>query len=256
MECMGDDIAAAHRVLSLLDLTELDADCDAPAVVRLCDAAVDTRGNVAAVCVWPEFVRLSAEHLSGSGVLVATVVNFPKGLDDVERVCTESRRALADGANEIDLVLPWQSFLDGDEKRPREMVSSVRHAIGTTTLKVILETGLYPDQTAVAAASRLAIEEGADFLKTSTGKTAVSATLDAARTMLTVISTADRIVGLKASGGIRTVEQACSYLELADEIMGQQWATSSTFRFGASALHGDIMRVLGPSRSIPFALEP
>ena len=246
-EGMNENAAGvASRVLSLLDLTELASDCDTAAVVRLCHAAIDPRGNVAAVCVWPEFVGLSAELLASSGVRIATVVNFPEGNDETERVCAEAGRALADGANEIDLVLPWHDFLAGREKRARKMVAAVREAIAATTLKVILETGQYPDQIAVANASRLAVEEGADFLKTSTGKTAVSASLEAATTVLNVIHEADRVVGIKASGGIRSLLQARSYLELADAIMGPDWATPATFRFGASALHDDVMRVLGP----------
>jgi deoxyribose-phosphate aldolase len=234
----------ARRVLSLLDLTELSNDCDEAAVRRLCVAAVDPLGNVAAVCVWPAFVSVAESMLSEPSVRIASVANFPKGDSSVEMVQTEVGRAIAHGADEIDLVLPWQTFLQGGEQAASEMVSSIRKLLGTTTLKVILETGLYPDQTKVARASELAIDCGADFLKTSTGKVGVSATHEAFETMLNVIRNAGRVVGIKPSGGIRSLDQALPYLAIADSIMGAEWATSETFRFGASALHDDIMSVL------------
>jgi deoxyribose-phosphate aldolase len=234
----------ARRVLALLDLTELSNDCDEESVRRLCDAAVDPIGNVAAVCVWPEFVSVAASMVSARGVWIASVVNFPKGDSSVEMVQAEVSQAIADGANEIDLVLPWQSFLQGNEEVASAMVSSVRKSLGTTTLKVILETGLYPNQEKVAQASQLAIDCGADFLKTSTGKVAVSATQEAVETMLSTIRNAGRAVGIKPSGGIRSLDQALPYLAIADSIMGADWASPETFRFGASALHDDIMRVL------------
>jgi deoxyribose-phosphate aldolase len=238
----------ARRVLALLDLTELSNDCDEEAVRRLCVAAVDPIGNVAAVCVWPAFVSVAASMVSARGVWIASVVNFPKGESSVEMVQAEVSQAIADGANEIDLVLPWQSFLQGNEEVASVMVSSIRKLLGTTTLKVILETGLYPNQRLVAQASQLAIDCGADFLKTSTGKVAVSATPGAVETMLNTIRNAGRPVGIKPSGGIRSLDQALPYLAMADSIMGVEWATRETFRFGASALHDDIMNVVQKGR--------
>jgi deoxyribose-phosphate aldolase len=234
----------ARRVLALLDLTELSNDCDEEAVRRLCTAAVDPIGNVAAVCVWPAFVPVAASMVSARGVWIASVVNFPKGDSSVQTVQAEVSQAITDGANEIDLVLPWQSFLQGDEDVASAMVSAIRKLLGTTTLKVILETGLYPNQEKVAEASQLAIDCGADFLKTSTGKVAVSATQEAVETMVNAIRNAGRAVGIKPSGGIRTLDQALPYLAIADSIMGAEWASRETFRFGASALHDDIMNVL------------
>ncbi len=149
----------------------------------------------------------------------------------------ETQGAVAAGADEIDLVLPWRAFLAGDAAGAEAMVRAVREACGGQTLKVILETGEYPDLDRVRAASELAIAAGADFIKTSTGKTAHSASLPAARTMLEVIAANGRPVGLKPSGGIRTLADAADYLELADAIMGPGWATAETFRFGASGLH-------------------
>ncbi|GAB6842209.1 deoxyribose-phosphate aldolase [Methylorubrum rhodinum] len=236
------DVAA--RALPLLDLTDLSEGCTAEAVRGLCERA--QRHAVAAVCVWPRFVAQAAQALAGSGVRIATVVNFPEGSEDVAGTVAETRAALADGADEIDLVLPYRAFLRGDADAARAMVASVREACGEKLLKVILETGMLPDAGTVARASRLALEAGADFLKTSTGKTPVSATPEAAEAMLFTIRDRDgaRPVGLKVSGGLRRVEDAARYLALADRIMGPVWASPDTFRIGASALLDDLARAV------------
>lgn len=240
--------ALARRAIALTDLTNLDETCTESAIDALC---VQAKGGgatppVAAVCVWPQFVGRAKARLAGSGVSVATVVNFPTGGEDVERVVEQTREALRDGADEIDLVLPYRAFLDGDVETARGMLAAVRERVSADrVLKVILETGELEDPDAIRRASTLAIEEGADFVKTSTGKTPVSATPEAARIMLETIATTPHLkVGLKPSGGIRTLEQAKTYLDLADEIMGPGWATPATFRFGASGLHKALVGVI------------
>jgi len=196
--------------------------------------------GTAAVCVWPEFVARCSELLAGSGVRVATVVNFPSGDEDVDDVVAAARAALADGADDIDLVLPYRAFLDGDSDRAGKMVAAIAVLIERPMLlKVILESGAYASADAVTAAAHLAISNGADFVKTSTGKIAAGASLTAARAMLgeiRVATEAGRTVGLKPSGGIRTSDEAFAYIDLADELMGQGWAAPATFRFGASGL--------------------
>jgi deoxyribose-phosphate aldolase len=236
------DVAA--RALPLLDLTDLSEGCTAEAVRGLCERA--QRHAAAAVCVWPRFVAQAAQALAGSGVRIATVVNFPEGNEDVAGTVAETRTAIEKGADEIDLVLPYRAFLRGDADAARAMVASVREACGEKLLKVILETGMLPDAETVARASRLALEAGADFLKTSTGKTPVSATPEAAEAMLLAIRDRDgaRPVGLKVSGGLRRVEDAARYLALADRIMGPDWANPHTFRIGASALLDDLARAV------------
>ncbi|WP_342359807.1 deoxyribose-phosphate aldolase [Terrarubrum flagellatum] len=232
-----DDIAVARRALSLLDLTELSDACSEAAVEKLCAQAVGKHGKVAAVCIWPQFIKFARRLLSNQGVRIATVVNFPSGAAPIEQVVDDTSECVGDGADEIDLVLPYKAFLSGDEKFARQMVEEIDQSLPDgVLLKVILETGEYPDQAAVARASRLAINAGADFIKTSTGKSKVSATPDAARTMLEAIKASGKPVGLKPSGGIRTVADARIYLSLADEIMGPGWAKPMTFRFGASGL--------------------
>jgi deoxyribose-phosphate aldolase len=240
------DEALARRALKLLDLTDLgdgglDQDVDA-----LCTKALDPRGPVAAVCVWPRFVSRARKRLEGTGVAVSTVVNFPSGEEDLERVVEDAQGALHDGATEIDLVMPYAALLRGDLDPARGLIEAVRDVVdGGRRLKVILETGALGSPGAIAAASRLAIEAGADFLKTSTGKAPVSATPEAVGTMLSVIRTAGRPVGIKPSGGIRTLAEAQAYLDLADRIMGPDWATPATFRFGATTLFDALVAEIG-----------
>jgi deoxyribose-phosphate aldolase len=230
-------LATARRALSLLDLTDLSDNADEAGLAALCARAVGAPGPVAAICIWPRFVAQARTMLGRAPVRIATVVNFPQGEATGADVLAETQGAVAAGADEIDLVLPWRAFLAGDAAGAEAMVRAVREACEGRTLKVILETGEYPDLDRVRAASELAIAAGADFIKTSTGKTTHSASLPAARTMLEVIAASGRPVGLKPSGGIRTLADAVGYLELADAIMGPGWATAESFRFGASGLH-------------------
>ena len=229
--------SSAQRVLSLIDLTNLNDDCTEEDVVELCSRAQGEFGNTAAVCVWPRFVNLCASILRGTSIKVATVVNFPHGGTDVADVVATTIAALDAGADEIDLVLPYQSMIIGDEAQVLSMLQAVREVVHAPAhLKVILETGELINPERIRRASELAIKSGADFIKTSTGKTKISATPEAVTTMLQVIRDSGRLVGLKPSGGIRTVADAQQYLDLADAIMGTQWATPQTFRFGASGL--------------------
>ncbi|CAO4143067.1 deoxyribose-phosphate aldolase [Methylorubrum extorquens] len=231
----------ARRALPLLDLTDLSDACTAAAVEDLCEKA--RASGVAAVCVWPRFVADSVRGLRGSGVRVATVVNFPEGREAVARTVAETQATLADGADEIDLVLPYRALMRGDAESARAMVEAVRAVCASRLLKVILETGELEDPDLITQASRLSLEAGADFIKTSTGKTAVSATLPAAEIMLDAIREhSDRPVGLKVSGGLRRVEDAAAYLALADRMMGPDWVSPNTFRIGASALHAELVR--------------
>lgn len=237
----------ARRAIGHLDLTNLDEACTEGAVEALCavapgDAQVPP---VAALCIWPQFVKAAVRRLSGTPVRVATVVNFPSGGENLERVVDAAAGALSDGADEIDLVMPHAAFLSGDEAAARAVIEAVRERLaGEALLKVILETGALGTPDAIARASRLAIDAGADFIKTSTGKIPVSATPEAARIMLEAIHESPRPVGLKPSGGIRTLADARAYLALAEEVMGADWPTPSTFRIGASGLHAALVAAI------------
>lgn len=228
----------ARLAISVLDLTDLGDDTTTDAVATLCDRAV--AGGVAAVCVWPRFVAQCVERLGGSGVRVATVVNFPSGDEPADAVVVATRQALDAGADEIDVVLPYRAWLAGDETAAAAVLDGVRAAASESgdarSVKVIIESGELPDRAAVDRATHLAISHGADFVKTSTGKTPVSATVEAAEIVLEAIDVSGRPVGFKASGGIRTAADAVAYLDLAEEIMGEGWVSPDTFRFGASAL--------------------
>lgn len=243
----GPDAATARRALPLLDLTDLGEACSEAAIDTLCRAA--RASAVAAVCVWPRYVGRSARLLAGTPVRIATVINFPDGGTDIERAVEDTTEAIADGAHEIDLVLPYRAFLAGDIATARAMVAAVREACeGERLLKVILETGTLASPDAITGASRLAIEAGADFIKTSTGKSPVSATPEAAEAMLLAIRdhAGERGVGLKVSGGLRDVADAARYLDLADRIMGPDWVSPRTFRLGASSLHAALVAAAGP----------
>ena len=242
---MTDRASIARRALVLLDLTDLSDSCSVAEVETLCGRAVTPHGAVAAICVWPRFVSTAKAALGPSKVRIATVVNFPSGDEGIDEVVRETRRAIDDGADEIDVVLPYRSMLAGDEERARSMLTAVRHAAPAPVLvKVILETGELPDSATIANCARLAIACGADFIKTSTGKTAVSATTAAVDVMLDVIAHSGGRVGIKPSGGIRTLDDAATYLASADRIMGTQWVDASTFRFGASGLLDAILKEL------------
>ena len=239
---MTDMIETAKRALGLVDLTNLNDDCTEADITALTGRTVTPHGAVAAVCVWPRFVVQAVKELTGTGGKVATVVNFPAGGEDTQAVVAETRQAIADGADEIDLVMPYRTFVEGRKGFAEEQIIQVKAAIPEPAiLKVILETGEIKDPLLIHAASNVAIAAGADFIKTSTGKVAVNATLEAAEIMLTAIEearrdNAERVIGFKPAGGIKTASDAAAYLALADKIMGHNWVSASTFRFGASGL--------------------
>lgn len=239
------DVEIARRALACLDLTDLTDSCEAGDVERLAARARTPFGDVAALCVWPRFVALARELIGPDRIRVATVVNFPYGGENVSRTVDETTAAIAAGADEIDLVLPYRAFAEGRADIAARMVDAVRQASGDALLKVILETGMLREPQLIRRASDLAIAEGADFIKTSTGKVEVNATPDAAIAMLAAIRSSGRPVGLKPSGGIRTLADARTYVELADAAMGDGWATPRTFRLGASSLLGALVETLG-----------
>ncbi|NEI68652.1 deoxyribose-phosphate aldolase [Rhizobium lusitanum] len=241
----------AAVALSLLDLTNLKDDCTPAQIEALCARAQSPYGNTAAICIWPRFVA-QARGILGTdhAVKIATVVNFPAGDMEVADVAAEAREAIADGADEIDLVIPYRAFLAGNEQAVTDMVAAVKaECKGPIILKTILETGEIKDAALIQRASELAIDAGSDFIKTSTGKVAVNATLEAADIMLRAIRASGRKVGFKPAGGIGSVADAALYLSLAETIMAPDWAMPSTFRFGASSLLDDILNVLAGGES-------
>ena len=251
MSAPDQDIEIARRALAALDLTSLGED-DTPAHVRsLCAAAAGPGGLPASVCVYPEHIATARGALDAAGaqaVRVATVVNFPDGGDDPDRAARETRRAVAAGADEVDMVLPWRALAAGQAEVAARVVRACREASPGRVLKVILESGSLAEPALVRAASDLALECGADFIKTSTGKVPVGATPAAARVMLESIRDHGGRAGLKVSGGVRTLGDAAAYLQLADATMGPGWATPAHFRIGASGLLGEIRAALAGAR--------
>jgi deoxyribose-phosphate aldolase len=247
------EAALALRALRCLDLTELSDSCSEHLIDDLCRKALTPHGPVAAVCVWPQFVARARDALEGSPVRVATVVNFPRGDRDIEKVVEDAEEALGDGADEIDCVMPYQAYLRGETVLVADLIAGVREVVdGGRTLKIILETGALEGPEKIEAAARLAIEAGADFIKTSTGKSRVAATPAAAEAILGAIRSSGKPVGLKVSGGIRTPDAAATYFDLADRVMGPSWASPKTFRIGASALYESLIATIeAPARAGP-----
>ena len=252
--------AGLRLAVSMVDLTTLEGK-DSPQKVRaLCAKAVrpDARDasipHVGAVCVYPELVETAFEALAGSGVHIASVATgFPSGQYPIDIRLEDTQRAIEAGADEIDMVISRGALLAGDDERVYTEIRAVKEVCaGTTTpdgvpahLKVILETGELETYDLVRYASDLAIDAGADFIKTSTGKVAPAATMGVTLVMLEAIRDywleTGRKVGMKAAGGIRTAKDAWRYLVLVKETLGDDWITPELFRLGASSLLGDIL---------------
>jgi len=240
---MQNMLERARQIVSLLDLTSLTGVETDAQIEALCAKAAGLCGQVAAICVFARRLPLAGSclaRLGVNGVELATVVNFPGGELDPAGSVREIVDALSLGATEVDLVFPYRAFLAGQTGLVISFLDACRQAC-PVPLKVILETGVLETPGSIRAASLLAVDRGADFLKTSTGKSAVHATLSAARTMLEVIAQTGGAVGFKASGGLRTMDDALAYLKLAEEIMGRDWICPRTLRFGASGLLDDVL---------------
>lgn len=234
------------QILALTDLTSLELTDTEESIAALCtraqrpdptDASVPA---VAAVCVYPRLVKVAVSELAGTSVAVASVVgNFPSGLATPAEKAAEAELAIGSGATELDLVIDHVAFCGGDEQRLTDEVAAVREVSRAIRLKVILETGALTDPELIRRASDLALDAGADMLKTSTGKGHPGASLSAAEILLTASAEyavrRGRQPGVKVSGGVRTPEDALAYLELAESKLFYA-LTPSSFRIGASAL--------------------
>jgi deoxyribose-phosphate aldolase len=244
--------AIARRALGLVDLTDLNDHSDEAAIDNLCARAQTEHGPVGAICIWPRLIAHAKKQLEGTGIPIATVVNFPGGEETVDQVRADTMRAVEDGADEIDLVIPYGAMIAGDLGTVQAMVNAIRAATsGKALLKTILETGELKDPALIRQASDLAIDAGADFIKTSTGKVSENATLKSAEIMLRAIADSGKAVGFKPAGGIKTTEDCGEYLALADRILGSSWATPQTFRFGASSVLDDLLAALEGGTAAP-----
>ncbi len=235
----------ARRMIAHVDLTSLSGDETPAMIAALAEEAV--RHDVAALCILPAALPVARPVLADGTVRLATVANFPDGDDDLARAADEVAMAVAAGADEVDVVAPLKAAQDGDVGLVGELVELCRAAAGPgTTLKVILETGRLERPELITAVARSAVMAGADFLKTSTGKTAVGATPEAAALLLAVAEEAGGRVGVKVSGGVRTARDALRYWHLAETILGADWLRPAHFRFGASRLLDDLVERAGP----------
>lgn len=245
----------AQLALSLMDLTSLN-DTDTNDVIEaLCQQAKSPAGTPAAVCVYPAFITVARKTLNTEGIAnvkVATVTNFPSGGEDITTAVTETREAVALGAHEVDVVFPYQALMQGNSQVGFDLVEQCKKACGEAVqLKVIIESGELKTPELIKQASDICIAAGADFIKTSTGKVPVNATLEAADIMLTAIKESGKKVGFKAAGGVRTAEEAAEYIALARRIMGADWVTPENFRFGASSLLNNLLTTLGHTTTAP-----
>ncbi len=240
---------AIDLAIRMVDLTTLEG-ADTPGKVRaLCAKARRPEADcpsVAAVCVYPTMVPAAAEALRGSGVHVASVATaFPSGQSPLEVKLADVRAAVAAGADEIDMVISRGAFLAGHYDLVHDEIRAVKDACGDAHLKVILETGELGGYDAVRRASWLAMDAGADFIKTSTGKVPSAATLPVTLIMLEAVrdfhARTGRRIGVKPAGGIRTSKDAIKYLVAVNETAGSEWLTPDLFRFGASTLLNDLL---------------
>ena len=236
---------ALKTALSMLDLTTLEGADNTEKVSALCAKAKGFQAlglpNVAAVCVYPTLVSVAKKELAGSGIHVASVAGaFPSGLSPLPLRLEEVKYAVSEGADEIDMVISRGKFLEGNFEAVFEEVALTKHACGKAHLKVILETGELQSLKNVLIASSIAIAAGADFIKTSTGKMGVGATLPAVFVMMQAVrdhfENTGKKIGIKPSGGVAECEQALDYLCLLKEVLGDEWMTPELFRFGASRL--------------------
>ena len=242
------DKELARKVFSCIDNTTLNGTDNEAHVATFCKHTMEM-GQVAAVCVYPRFVSVARKTLAGSEIKVASVAGaFPHGQLPIALKVEEVKYAIGEGADEIDMVLSRGALLAGEDTLVRDEVALMKEACQGRTLKVILETGELPSPTLIAKASQLAIDGGADFIKTSTGKIGVGATLEVAEIMLTVINEnvkkGKNWVGFKAAGGISTPEEALAYAEMAKKIMGDDFVKNQTFRIGASRLTDRLFAIL------------
>ncbi len=250
-----------RKAVSMVDLTTLEGKDTPGKVASLCQKALrphdDSVPRVAAVCVYPSMVRHARRALgSGNGVRIASVATaFPSGQAPLRTRLAEVRAAVADGADEVDMVINRGAFLAGDFGRVQDEIAAVVTACGAAALKVILEVSELETYDNIRAASFLAlrvIREG-DFIKTSTGKTSLNATLGNNQVMLEAIRDhyldTGIAVGMKPAGGIRTAKQALQFLVAVKETLGDAWLTPARYRFGASSLLNDLLRQLEKERT-------
>ena len=248
-------IDALKMILSMIDLTTLEGQDTPGKVQQLCQKAIHLHDampdlpHVAAVCVYPTMVGVAKKALGTHDIKVASVATaFPSGMAPRQIKLEETRIAVEDGADEIDMVISRGAFLQGEYAFVFDEIAAIKEACGAAHLKVILETGELGTLDRVRRASVLAMHAGADFIKTSTGKIQPAATLPVTLVMLQAIRDfyyeTGRMIGMKPAGGISTAKLAVHYLVMLRETLGNAWMTPEWYRFGASSLANDVLMQL------------
>lgn len=241
--------------LSMIDLTTLEGKDTQGKVTQMCYKAAHLHDSlpgiptVAAVCVYPTFVKIAKKALEGTGIKVASVATaFPSGQSTREVKITDTKYAVDNGADEVDMVISRGEFLRGNYNYVFDEIAAVKEACGAARLKVILETGELSTLDNVRKASDIAMYAGADFIKTSTGKISPAATMPVTLVMLEAIREyfykTGIMIGMKPAGGISTAKHALQYLVMVRETLGNAWLDNNWFRFGASSLANDVLMQL------------
>ncbi len=242
------DFPKAYRfILNVIDLTTLEGSDNAEKVQQLCEKALayeDKAQNIkptAAVCVYPPFAAQAKSILKNTPVHVACVAGaFPAGQSPIEIKVAEVAYTVAQGADEIDMVISRGKFLEGDYETVYNEIAAIKAACGSAHLKVILETGELGTADNIYKASQIAIAAGADFIKTSTGKIKVNATPESFLVMLDAIKAhyeaTGKMIGMKPAGGIADAPTAIYFLKILENVLGEKWLTNEYFRIGASRL--------------------
>ena len=250
-----------EMILSMIDLTTLEGMDTVKKVEQLCYKATHLHDqfpklpNVAAVCVYPNMVRTASNALKGSDVLVASVATaFPSGNSTLPIKINDTKEAIENGANEVDMVISRGKFHSGEYNYVFDEIAAIKEVcVKNSRLKVILETGELGDYDHIRMASEIAINAGADFIKTSTGKISPAATLPITLVMLEAIKDhyykTGKMVGMKPAGGISNAKLALQYLMLVKETLGNLWLDKHWFRFGASSLANDVLMQIGKQKT-------
>jgi len=245
-------LQALTLALSMIDLTTLEGKDSPGKVKQMCQKArqphttLPDLPHVAAVCVYPTMVHIAKKELKGTDVRVASVATaFPSGMATLQAKIDDTKFAVSEGADEVDMVISRGEFLKGNYKYVFDEIGTIKEVCGEAHLKVILETGELLTYENVRKASNIAMHAGADFIKTSTGKISPAATQPVTLVMLEAIRDyyikTGRMVGMKPAGGIRKAKEAIQYLVLVNETLGANWLTPEWFRFGASSLANDLL---------------
>lgn len=251
------------NILNVIDLTSLNTTDNKSNILRMTGTVNSFQGrfsnipNVAAICVYPNFVGVVKEKLSAKNVRIAAVAgSFPTSQTFRSIKIAECKMAVDSGADEIDIVIPLGAFMGRDYTYVASEIREIKEAIGDRTLKVIVESGLLGDYELIFRASMIAMDAGADFIKTSTGKVNISATPEAAFVMCRAVSDfyaeTGIMVGFKAAGGISNAADAVMYYQIVEQSLGPEWTNNKYFRIGASRLANNILSEIAGERHEHF----